>query len=190
MAKATGYDSLRNHRTLKLAHTAAVEAGDIIVSNNKVLISISKTDANSDNAYVYHGAVTLPKKSATAFTALKDRVYWDSANNEITNIAAGNVPCGYCARNAVSADTTIRVFLDQNVTDIVSVAVTVSAASSSGSSAADASLVGGKVVGILPTGNQDQFVDNVAIAGDGAITVTLAANATADNTFNVMVQKP
>lgn len=113
MAKATGYDSLQNSRTLKLAHTAAVTPGDIIVSNLKVLIAINTTALNVANAYVYYGAMTLPKKAATAFTALVDRVYWDESANEITNVAIGNIPCGYCARDAASADTTIRIFLDQ-----------------------------------------------------------------------------
>lgn len=69
------------------------------------------------------------------------------------------------------------------------VAVTVSAASASGASAADTDIVWGKIIGIVPTGNQDQFVDNVAIAADWAVTVTLAANATADNTYNVTVAR-
>lgn len=67
------------------------------------------------------------------------------------------------------------------------VAVTVSAAAASGVSAADPDLVGGVIIGIVPSGNQDQFVDNVAISATGVITVTLGANATANNTFNVAV---
>lgn len=70
------------------------------------------------------------------------------------------------------------------------VAITVSAAASTGTSAADTALIGGRVLSNTPTGNQDQFVDNVAIAtSTGIVTVTLAANATADNTFNVLIQK-
>ena len=71
-----------------------------------------------------------------------------------------------------------------------SVAITVAAATTSGSSAADSTLVGGEIVGIYPTGNQDQFVDNVVLNADGSITVTLAAAATAANTFKVFVLKP
>ena len=67
------------------------------------------------------------------------------------------------------------------------VAVTVSSGSASGTSSANEEVVWGKILGITATGNQDQFVDNVAIASDGVVTVTLAANATADNTFNVAV---
>lgn len=46
----------------------------------------------------------------------------------------------------------------------------------------------GQILGIYPTWNQDQFVDNVAIAST-TLTVTLAAAATADNTFNVVILK-
>lgn len=67
------------------------------------------------------------------------------------------------------------------------VAVTVSAAAASGSSSADAELEGGTIIGIVPVGNQDQFIDNVTIAANGAVTVTLAANATANNDFEVAV---
>jgi len=68
-----------------------------------------------------------------------------------------------------------------------SVAITVTAGATSGSSAADADLVGGEILGIYPTGNQDQLVDNVVLNANGSITVTLAAAATANNTFRVVV---
>lgn len=42
---------------------------------------------------------------------------------------------------------------------------------------------------IHPAGNQDQFVDNVAISGT-TLTVTLATNATATNTYKVTVWEP
>jgi hypothetical protein len=67
------------------------------------------------------------------------------------------------------------------------VAVTVAAAASSGVSAADPDLVAGSIMGIVPAGNQDQFVDDVTVSATGVITVTLAANATADNDFEVTV---
>ena len=67
------------------------------------------------------------------------------------------------------------------------VAVTVNAAASTGSSANDTDLIGGTIMGILPSSNQDQFVDDVTIDANGAVTVTLAANATANNVFDVTV---
>ena len=67
-----------------------------------------------------------------------------------------------------------------------SVAITVAADATSGSSAADSELVGGEIMGYYSTGNQDQLVDNVVLGANGAITITLAAAATADNTFKVV----
>ena len=64
--------------------------------------------------------------------------------------------------------------------------VTVTAGGTSGSSAADALLVNGYIFGYYSSGNQDQFVDNVVLNADGSITITLAAAATADNTFKVV----
>ena len=67
------------------------------------------------------------------------------------------------------------------------VAVTVAAAATSGASAADAELVGGQIIGFYQTGNQDQHIDSIVLGATGAVTVTLAAAATAANTFNVIV---
>lgn len=68
-------------------------------------------------------------------------------------------------------------------TNLKTVAVTVNASATSGTATVKA---GAKILGILPAGNQDQFVDNVALNGT-TLTVTLAAAATANNTFNVTV---
>lgn len=64
--------------------------------------------------------------------------------------------------------------------------VTVTAGQASGTATVTA---GATVLGIYPAGNQDQFVDNVAISGM-TLTVTLAANATANNVFKVTVLEP
>jgi len=69
------------------------------------------------------------------------------------------------------------------------VEVTVAAGNTSGSSAADSDLVDGEIFGVYPTGNQDQFIDNVQLNADGSVTITLAAAATDDNTFKVLVVK-
>jgi hypothetical protein len=55
-----------------------------------------------------------------------------------------------------------------------------------GSSAADASKVGATILGYAPSA-QDQMVTSIVLNEDGSITVTLAAGATATNTFNVVV---
>jgi hypothetical protein len=66
------------------------------------------------------------------------------------------------------------------------VAVTVSAGQSTGT----ATVTSGAVVfgAPRPTGNQDQFIDNCSVSGT-TLTITLAANATADNTFEVTLLK-
>lgn len=69
------------------------------------------------------------------------------------------------------------------------VEVTVALGETVGVSAADTDLVGGAILSITPATNQDQFVDNVELETDGVVTVTIAAAATADNVFNVMVQQ-
>lgn len=62
--------------------------------------------------------------------------------------------------------------------------VTVAAEAASGASAADATLVGGTVIGVVSKTDSSKVVKSVAIAGDGAITVTLAS-ATAAGTPEV-----
>lgn len=69
------------------------------------------------------------------------------------------------------------------------VAITVLAAAATWTNTADVELIWGKILGITPTGNQDQFIDNVELSIAGLVTVTLAANATADNTFNVAIAR-
>jgi hypothetical protein len=70
------------------------------------------------------------------------------------------------------------------------VSITMAAGATTGSSAADPELVGGQILGYYPTGNQDQLVDNIVLNADDSVTITLAAAATAANTFNVIVLKP
>lgn len=69
--------------------------------------------------------------------------------------------------------------------DYETVAVTVSAGQTSGTGTATS---GSVIIGWRPTGNIDQFVDNIAISGT-TVTVTLGAAATVDNTFSVILLK-
>jgi hypothetical protein len=73
--------------------------------------------------------------------------------------------------------------------EIKCVAVTVLINQPTGASAADPTLIGGTVIGTVGTGNQDRYVDDVTIGADGAITITLSGNATAQNTYTVAVLK-
>lgn len=64
--------------------------------------------------------------------------------------------------------------------------VTVALGQTSGTATVTA---GSTIIGIVPAGNQDQYVDNVAISGT-TLTVTLAAAATAANQYKVSVLEP
>ena len=66
---------------------------------------------------------------------------------------------------------------------IETVTVTVLATATSGSATAK---LGRTIIGVYPSGNQDQFIDNVAISGT-TVTITLAAAATANNVFTVVL---
>ena len=70
---------------------------------------------------------------------------------------------------------------------VTTVSVNVGAGSATGSSSADPTLVGGTILGVYWAGNQDQFVDNVVLNGDGSVTVTLGANATAINNVRILI---
>lgn len=67
--------------------------------------------------------------------------------------------------------------------NLKTVAVTVASAATTGTATVKA---GARILGIVPAGNQDQFVDNVALIGT-TLTVTLSAAATAINSFKVTV---
>lgn len=71
----------------------------------------------------------------------------------------------------------------------VAVTVTVAAAATTGSSAANADLAGGVLVGCTPAGNQDVFLDNAVLNADGSITLTTGAAAVAINTFRCIAWK-
>lgn len=71
-------------------------------------------------------------------------------------------------------------------TNLTTVAVNVAGSATSGTATV---VAGSTIIGIYPVGNQDQFVDNVAISST-TLTVTLAAAATAQNQFKVVVLEP
>lgn len=91
-------------------------------------------------------------------------------------LAEGVVSEGYIADNAVGADK-----LNYTIK-----AVTVTAGQTSGTATVTA---GSVILGYYPTSNQDQFVDSIVISST-TLTVTLAAAATANNVFAVVVLEP
>ena len=83
--------------------------------------------------------------------------------------------------NAMMKDDSIK----QAELDTETANVTVSAGNPSGTATVTS---GSVILGWRATGNQDQFIDNMAVSGT-TLTITLSANAIADNTFQVTLLK-
>ena len=74
------------------------------------------------------------------------------------------------------------------VGDIKLVEAVVAAAGTTVTTAADAEVVGGKIVGVYPSAwAADAVVKVATIAADWAVTVTLASASTAEATYSVSV---
>src|SRR4030067_2093947 len=113
MATGTVRDSLQNVRTLKLAHSAAVTAGDVIVSNGQVLVAINTALINADNAYVFRGKTEFPKEANLAVN-VGDVCYWVAASGNINKTSSGNTKAGICVEASAAADEVVLVMLDEN----------------------------------------------------------------------------
>lgn len=101
-------------------------------------------------------------------------------------LASGALGSDDIATNAITKVKMADDSVAQNELDYEQVSVTVSAGGSTGTATVTSGAV---VVGWRATGNQDQFIDNISVSGT-TLTITLAANATADNTFQVTLLKP
>ena len=105
MATGIFVDGLNNLRTLKLAHTAAVTAYEVLVVAGLVLVAVNAADADALNTYVYAGRVKLPKASAAYGAAVK--VYWDDTAKNITTTSTANTEAGIMVEAAASADDAV-----------------------------------------------------------------------------------
>jgi hypothetical protein len=90
------------------------------------------------------------------------------------------------APNTITNEMMTNDSIKQAELDYEQVNVTVSAGNTTGTATVTS---GSTVFGYRPTGNQDQFIDNISISAT-TLTVTLAAAATADNTFQITLLKP
>lgn len=91
--------------------SSAVTAGDVVVSNDLVLVAHKSIAANELGAMAAAGGVyDLPKETGTGKTfALGAKVYWDDTNNRGTSTATGNKQFGICTKAAGASDSTVRV---------------------------------------------------------------------------------
>lgn len=112
MAKGTPRGGVGETKTLKLAHTAAVEKHDVIVSGGNVLIAIDDYAANEEGVYIFRGGASFPKGSGAIGAATV--VYWDSAAGVITTTVTANTKAGITTEAAASVATEVFVALREN----------------------------------------------------------------------------
>ena len=133
---------------------------------------VENTEVKEDPKKIEGGS--LARKSITDD---KLRGVSSLADDSVTNAM---LQSNSVSKTKMSDDSVGNAELDYEV-----VAVTVLATATTGTGTAT---TGSVILGYYPTGNQDQFIDNVAISGT-TVTITLAAAATANNTFNVVLLK-
>jgi hypothetical protein len=73
--------------------------------------------------------------------------------------------------------------------EIETVEISVNMNNLNGSSTANDELIGATIIGVIPNGNQDQFISGIVVGEDGKVTITLVANATSQNKFIVSLLK-
>jgi len=111
MAKGTPRGGVTTNRTCKLAHSAAVEEGDIIISaQGQVLIAQGNYAQDEEGIYVFAGPAEMPKKAATAL-AVGECVYFDTDPGEVTPTEADGTRAGFCLEAAAAADTVVLIEL-------------------------------------------------------------------------------
>lgn len=114
MAKyANPQGGVREHRTLKLAHTADVEQYEVIVVNGQVLVATDAYAADEVGIYIFRGPVEFDKEAALA-VAPGEVVYWDGTANEADKTDT-NTKAGICKEASAAAATTVLVELLENI---------------------------------------------------------------------------
>jgi len=113
MALATVRGGVNQVRTLKLAHTAAVTAREVIVSTGQVLVAANAALINTAATYVFRGPVEFPKEASLAIVP-GDVCYWVAANGNVNKTSSGNTKVGICVQAAAAADSVVLVELGEN----------------------------------------------------------------------------
>jgi predicted RecA/RadA family phage recombinase len=109
MASGTVQDTIQNVRTLVYTHNAALESGDVIVANGRVLMAVNDSAADAPNVFVWLGKVQLPKSNALAIN-VGDAVYWSAAAGEVTKTGT-DTPLGMCVEAAADTATEVTVYM-------------------------------------------------------------------------------
>lgn len=91
---------------------AAVSAGDVVVLNDIIGVATQDIAADDLGALKIQEVFTFPKATGTGEAIAQGKeVYWDAANEVITETAGANVKAGVCVKAAGDAAATIDVLL-------------------------------------------------------------------------------
>lgn len=91
--------------------SAAVAVGDVVVLNDLICVAERPIAIASKGALSIEGTYIFPK--ATGAIGAGAIVYWDATNNNITTTSTSNKRAGKAAEAALSADTTVKVIINQ-----------------------------------------------------------------------------
>ena len=80
-------------KTTVITHTAAVTALTFVAIGGATLLAVNTVAADELNAYIYESELRGPFAGAAVYT-FASTAYWDAANKEFTDVAAGNTKIG------------------------------------------------------------------------------------------------
>lgn len=107
--------NLRSREFASMVFTASVDrtAGDLIQVEDRVGVVVNDTDSGEEGVIVYEAEVIdVPKATGTGITfTAGDKVYYDSGNDNVTNVAGGNSTIGTTNEDAGASATTVEIDL-------------------------------------------------------------------------------
>ena len=90
-------------KTLQATSAAATNAHVPVAINGHILIPTDYAVANAINGYVYDSEISDAPKAAVAWSIV-DKLYWDAAAGNVTDVSAGNTYFGLALAPALAAD--------------------------------------------------------------------------------------
>ena len=161
--------------TIKGDIKEALAQGSIYIGNSSGITS--ELSVKTDGGILVGNGTTAAVKTLSGDVTM--------TNAGVTAIGAKKVTTAKINDAAVTATQLGAAAVTASKLSYEVVEVTVTAGETTGTETVTA---GSVILGCYPKSNQDQFIDSVAVA-DTTVTVTLAASATADNVFNVVLLK-
>ena len=115
---ANAYEGeFRNYgREMDYTPAAVVSAGQVVVLNDMIGVAKKDIEASRKGSLALEGIFRMAKDdSSGSAIALGKLVYWDDANNVVTETASTHVKFGYVVAAAADGDDTVivkKVLLD------------------------------------------------------------------------------